>query len=206
MNLIGLFLQPNTEAHVRMALRPMLGLMAECLYPANGKIKEADLRRMQLHLNAQMAGDLEKFLQETQLKLGNNSLQKRDPSKQFSNWAQPLIDLLGAPAQADMTAKISAPHLHLTNGSSKSAPLLATVIQQQSNAGTRYSLAWLIQETLKAIQTQGKKATASVPLNQTGEHEQHINGDILEFVTLQPDALNDPICATLIEDQSSNRT
>ncbi|MBJ9374558.1 RHS repeat protein, partial [Acinetobacter sp. TGL-Y2] len=56
MNLIGLFLQPNTEAHVRMALRPMLGLMAECLYPANGKIKEADLRRMQLHLNAQMAG------------------------------------------------------------------------------------------------------------------------------------------------------
>jgi hypothetical protein len=67
MNLIGLFLQPNTEAHVRMALRPMLGLMAECLYPANGKIKEADLRRMQLHLNAQMAGDLEKFLQETQV-------------------------------------------------------------------------------------------------------------------------------------------
>jgi hypothetical protein len=51
----------------------------------------------------------------------------------------------------------------------------------------------------------GKKATASVPLNQTGEHEQHINGDILEFVTLQPDALNDPICATLIEDQSSKQ-
>ncbi|WP_252715440.1 RHS repeat-associated core domain-containing protein [Acinetobacter bereziniae] len=234
MNLIGLFLQPNTEAHVRMALRPMLGLMAECLYPANGKIKEADLRRMQLHLNAQMAGDLEKFLQETQAKLagllssattlGSSILQaftssvagglpsiasagttaeKRDPNLQFSNWAQPLIDLLGAPAQADMTAKISAPHLTLQTEVQKAAPLLATAIQQQSNAGTRYSLAWLIQETLNAIQTQGKKATASVPLNQTGEHEQHINGDILEFVTLQPDALNDPICATLIEDQSS---
>ncbi|WP_254635281.1 RHS repeat-associated core domain-containing protein, partial [Acinetobacter bereziniae] len=234
MNLIGLFLQPNTEAHVRMALRPMLGLMAECLYPADGKIKEADLRRMQLHLNAQMAGDLEKFLQETQAKLtgllssattlGSSILQaftssvagglpsiasagataeKRDPNLQFSNWAQPLIDLLGAPAQADMTAKISAPHLTLQTEVQKAAPLLATAIQQQSNAGTRYSLAWLIQETLNAIQTQGKKATASVPLNQTGEHEQHINGDILEFVTLQPDALNDPICATLIEDQSS---
>ncbi|MBJ9951414.1 RHS repeat protein, partial [Acinetobacter bereziniae] len=129
--------------------------------------------------------------------------EKRDPNLQFSNWAQPLIDLLGAPAQADMTAKISAPHLTLQTEVQKAAPLLATAIQQQSNAGTRYSLAWLIQETLNAIQTQGKKATASVPLNQTGEHEQHINGDILEFVTLQPDALNDPICATLIEDQSS---
>lgn len=227
MNLIGLFLQPNTEAHVRMALRPMLGLMAECLYPANGKIKEADLRRMQLHLNAQMAGDLEKFLQETQGKLsgllssattlGTSILQafsssavaglpsvtsagataeKRDPSKQFSNWAQPLIELLGAPAQADMTAKLS-PDLktRLDLDATKSISVLATAIQQQSNAGTQYSLAWLIQETLKAIQTQGKKATASVPLNQTGEHEQHINGDILEFVTLQPDALNDPSCA-----------
>ena len=226
MNLIGLFLQPNTEAHVRMALRPMLGLMAECLYPANGKIKEADLRRMQLHLNAQMAGDLEKFLQETQGKLsgllssattlGTSILQafsssavaglpsvasagataeKRDPSKQFSNWAQPLIDLLGTPAQADMTAKMT-PNIatRLTEEVLKATPQLATVIQQQSNAGTQYSLAWLIQETLKAIQTQGKKATASVPLNQTGEHEQHINGDILEFVTLQPDALNDPPC------------
>ena len=235
MNLIGLFLQPNTEAHVRMALRPMLGLMAECLYPANGKIKEADLRRMQLHLNAQMAGDLEKFLQETQGKLsgllssattlGTSILQafsssavaglpsvasagataeKRDPSKQFSNWAQPLIDLLGTPAQADMTAKMT-PNIatRLTEEVLKATPHLATVIQQQSNAGTQYSLAWLIQETLKAIQTQGKKATASVPLNQTGEHEQHINGDILEFVTLQPDALNDPICATLVQDQSS---
>ncbi|MBB4811318.1 RHS repeat-associated protein [Acinetobacter johnsonii] len=235
MNLIGLFLQPNTEAHVRMALRPMLGLMAECLYPTNGKIKEADLRRMQLHLNAQMAGDLEKFLQETQGKLsgllssattlGTSILQafsssavvglpsvtsagataeKRDPSKQFSNWAQPLIDLLGAPAQADMTAKLS-PDLktRLDLESTKAISVLATAIQQQSNAGTQYSLAWLIQETLKAIQTQDKKATASVPLNQTGEYEQHINGDILEFVTLQPDALNDPICATLVQDQSS---
>ena len=232
MNLIGLFLQPNTEAHVRMALRPMLGLMAECLYPANGKIKEADLRRMQLHLNAQMAGDLEKFLQETQGKLsgllssattlGTSILQafsssvvaglpsvasagataeKRDPSKQFSNWAQPLIDLLGTPAQADMTAKMT-PNIatRLTEEVLKATPQLATVIQQQSNTGTQYSLAWLIQETLKAIQTQGKKATASVPLNQTGEHEQHINGDILEFVTLQPDALNDPICATKLAD------
>lgn len=232
MNLIGLFLQPNTEAHVRMALRPMLGLMAECLYPANGKIKEADLRRMQLHLNAQMAGDLEKFLQETQGKLsgllssattlGTSILQafsssavaglpsvasagataeKRDPSKQFSNWAQPLIDLLGTPAQADMNAKMT-PNIatRLTEEVLKATPHLATVIQQQSNAGTQYSLAWLIQETLKAIQTQGKKATASVPLNQTGEHEQHINGDILEFVTLQPDALNDPICATKLAD------
>ncbi|WP_062034092.1 RHS repeat-associated core domain-containing protein [Acinetobacter sp. BMW17] len=226
MNLIGLFLQPNTEAHVRMALRPMLGLMAECLYPTNGKIKEADLRRMQLHLNAQMAGDLEKFLQETQGKLsgllssattlGTSILQafsssavvglpsvtsagataeKRDPSKQFSNWAQPLIDLLGAPAQADMTAKLS-PDLktRLDLESTKAISVLATAIQQQSNAGTQYSLAWLIQETLKAIQTQDKKATASVPLNQTGEYEQHINGDILEFVTLQPDALNAPPC------------
>lgn len=232
MNLIGLFLQPNTEAHVRMALRPMLGLMAECLYPANGKIKEADLRRMQLHLNAQMAGDLEKFLQETQGKLsgllssattlGTSILQafsssavaglpsvasagataeKRDPSKQFSNWAQPLIDLLGTPAQADMTAKMT-PNIatRLTEEVLKATPQLATVIQQQSNAGTQYSLAWLIQETLKVIKTQGKKATASVPLNQTGEHEQHINGDILEFVTLQPDALNDPICATKLAD------
>ncbi|MDR0235377.1 RHS repeat-associated core domain-containing protein [Acinetobacter sp.] len=227
MNLIGLFLQPNNEAHVRMALRPMLGLMAECLYPANGKIKEADLRRMQLHLNAQMAGDLEKFLQETQAKLtgllssattmgasilkaftssvtgglpsiasAGASAEKRDPNLQFSNWAQPLIDLLGTPAQADMTAKISAANLTLQTEVQKATPLLATAIQQHSNVATRYSLAWLIQETLSVIQTQGKKATASVPLNQTGEHEQHINGDILEFVTLQPDALNDPICAT----------
>ena len=232
MNLIGLFLEPNAEAHVRMALRPMLGLMAECLYPQDGKIKEADIRRMTLHLNAQMAGDLEKFLKETQSKLpallssattlGTSILtvfsnpvglgvalpsmgsagataEKRDPAKQFSNWAKPLIDLIGAPAQANMAPKLEIPEASLSRlqtEASTALPLFATVIQQQGNAGTKYTLAWLIQETLKAIQKQGKKASASVPINQTGEHEQHVNGDILEFVTIQPDALSDPICAT----------
>lgn len=231
MNLIGLFLQPNAEAHVRMTLRPMLGLMAECLYPENGKIKEVDLRRMTLHLNAQMAGDLEKFLKETQGKLssllsGASTLgtsilttfsssissgvalpsgsvgataEKRDPSQQFSNWAKPLIDLMGTPAQANMLSKMEIPKAsfsQLQKESAEALTTLTTVIQQQANAGTKYSLAWLIQETLKAIKAQGNKASASVPANQTGEHEQHINGDILEFVTLQPDALNDPICAT----------
>ncbi|WP_227542605.1 RHS repeat-associated core domain-containing protein [Acinetobacter wuhouensis] len=231
MNLIGLYLEPQAEAHVRMALRPLLGLMAECLYPDNGKIKEADLRRMTLHLNAQMAGDLEKFLKETQGKLpsllsgattlGSSILnaftletgkglvsptinlgataEKRDPSQQFSNWAKPLIDLTGTPAQSDMSSKMEIPKAsfsQLQRESAEALTTLTTVIQQQANAGTKYSLAWLIQETLKAIKAQGNKASASVPANQTGEHEQHINGDILEFVTLQPDALNDPICAT----------
>lgn len=228
MNLIGLFLEPKAEAHVRMALRPMLGLMAECLYPAEGKIKASDLRRMQLHLNAQMAGDLENFLKETQGKLANlltsattlgssilqtlsvpsttvgrstiatgATAEKRDPSQQFSNWAKPLIDLAKANATANVMPKLNVP----TGGSSflqqeaiKALTTLPTVIQQQANVGTKYSLAWLIQETLKAIQKQANQARASVPLNQTGEYEQHTHGDILEFVTLQADALNAPPC------------
>ncbi|MFX9138882.1 hypothetical protein ABTN47_18665, partial [Acinetobacter baumannii] len=64
-NLIGLFSEPNNEAHARMALRPMFGLMAECLYRENGKIKETDIKRLGLHLNAMIAGDLENFLKET---------------------------------------------------------------------------------------------------------------------------------------------
>ncbi|RZG75199.1 RHS repeat protein [Acinetobacter wuhouensis] len=229
MNLIGLFLQPNAEAHVRMALRPLLGLMAECLYPDNGKIKEADIRRMTLHLNAQMAGDLEKFLKETQGKLPTllssattlgisiltafstpisggivsptinlgATAEKRDPKEQFSNWAKPLIDLIGTPAQSDMSSKMEIPKAsfsQLQKESAEALTTLTTVIQQQSNAGTKYSLAWLIQETLKAIKAQGNKASASVPLNQTGEHEQHTRGDTLEFLTLQADALNNPPC------------
>ncbi|RKG32403.1 RHS repeat protein, partial [Acinetobacter rongchengensis] len=228
MNLIGLFLEPSTEAHVRMALRPMLGLMAECLYAQDGKVKEADIRRMALHLNAQMAGDLEKFLQETQLKLsgllssasslGTTILQalavpsitsglsvsatagataeKRDPNQQFSNWAKPLLDLVMANTQVDMKPKLetTAASGSLQQNAVKAIAVLPTLIQQQSNAATQYSLAWLIQETLKAIQKQANKARASVPLNHAGEYEQHTHGDILEFVTLQADALNAPPC------------
>ena len=240
MNLIGLFLEPATEAHVRMALRQMLGLIAECLYPQDGKIKEADIRRMTLHLNAQMAGDLEKFLKETQGKLptllssattlgtailkvfskpvglgvavpsmgsAGATAEKRDPAKQFSNWAKPLIDLIGAPAQANMAPKLEIPEASLSQLQTEASEALlniATVVQQQGNAGTKYTLAWLIQETLKAIQKQGKKASASVPINQTGEHEQHVNGDILEFVTLQADALNNPPCSG--KDSQSNHS
>ncbi|MGE8684704.1 MAG: RHS repeat-associated core domain-containing protein [Acinetobacter sp.] len=228
MNLIGLYLEPKAEAHVRMALRPLLGLMAEKLYPENGKIQEADIRRMTLHLNAQMAGDLEKFLTETQTKLPtllsgatnlgmsilntfaapiNSGLvsptisfgataEKRDPTEQFSNWTKPLIDLTKANALANMLPKIRKAQTGtlLQTEATQALSLLPNEIQRQANAGLKYSLAWLIQETLKAIKTQGNKANASVPINQTGEHEQHTTGDTLEFLALQADALSIPIC------------
>ncbi|MGE8573076.1 MAG: RHS repeat-associated core domain-containing protein [Acinetobacter amyesii] len=228
MNLIGLYLEPKAEAHVRMALRPLLGLMAECLYPQNGKVKEADIRRMSLHLNAQMAGDIEKFLTETQAKLptllsGASTLgisilsafatetksglvsptinfgataEKRDPTEQFSNWTKPLIDLTQTSALASLIPKLKKPTgvTSLQLEAQQAQSLLPNLIQQQANTGTKYSIAWLIQETLKAIKKQGNKASASVPLNQTGEHEQHTTGDTLEFLTLQADALNNPPC------------
>ena len=234
MNLIGLYLEPKAEAHVRMALRPLLGLMSEKLYPANGKIQEADIRRMSLHLNAQMAGDLEKFLTETQAKLPTllsgattlgsailntfaapinsglvsptisfgASAEKRDPTEQFSNWTKPLIDLSKTSALANMLPKIRKAQTGtlLQTEATQALSLLPNEIQKQSNAGQKYTLAWLIQETLKAIKKQGNKSSASVPLNQTGEHEQHTMGDTLEFLTLQPDALNDPTCSIPSED------
>ncbi|QIO05888.1 RHS repeat-associated core domain-containing protein [Acinetobacter shaoyimingii] len=225
-NLIGLFAEPASEAHARMALRPMLGLMAECLYPENGKIKAADIRRLELHLNARMAGDLELFLKETQGKLsallssasqlgstilqslvatappqavtvgaGGASAEKRDPQLQFTNWASPLIDLLSQDAEANIEPKIDAPASHLQQAVTDALATITTAIQEQANAGTQYSLAWLIQETLKAIQNNENKGNASVPINQTGEYERHTEGDILEFVTLQADALNAPPCS-----------
>ncbi|MDS7928269.1 RHS repeat-associated core domain-containing protein [Acinetobacter sp. V102_4] len=226
-NLIGLFLEPNNEAHARMALRPMFGLMAECLYPENGKIKETDIKRLGLHLNAMIAGDLENFLEETQAKLsslltsattlGNSILQsmatpttgisvgisteagasaeKRDPKLKFTNWAVPLIDLLGKPTQANLTPKIE-PNIQsrLQQEATQAVTTLSQTLQQQANAGQKYTLAWLLQETLKAIQALENKGNASVPINQTGEYEQHTKGDTLEFVSLQADALNAPPC------------
>ena len=56
-NLIGLFAEPMIEAPTRMALRPMLGLMAECLYPENGKVTAASIRRMELLIYAELSGD-----------------------------------------------------------------------------------------------------------------------------------------------------
>lgn len=234
MNLIGLYLEPKAEAHVRMVLRPLLGLMAEKLYPENGKIQEADLRRMSLHLNAQIAGDLEKFLTETQAKLpallsGTTTLgtsilntfaapiqsglisptisfgvsaEKRDPAEQFSNWAKPLIDLSKTSALANMLPKIRKEQTGtlLQTQATQALSSFPNEIQRQANASLKYSLAWLIQETLKAIKTQGNKANASVPINQTGEHEQHTTGDTLEFLALQADALNDSTCSIPNED------
>ncbi|OCZ52662.1 RHS repeat-associated core domain-containing protein [Acinetobacter seifertii] len=226
-NLIGLFSEPNNEAHARMALRPMFGLMAECLYRENGKIKETDIKRLGLHLNAMIAGDLEKFLKETQAKLGSlltsattlgvtilqsmatpatginagittvagASAEKRDPKLKFSNWAVPLIDLLGKPSQADLTPKIQ-PNItsRLQQEATQAIAALSQTLQQQANAGQKYTLAWLLQETLKAIQALENKGSASVPINQTGEYERHTKGDTLEFVSLQADALNAPPC------------
>lgn len=226
-NLIGLFSEPNNEAHARMALRPMFGLMAECLYRENGKIKETDIKRLGLHLNAMIAGDLENFLKETQAKLGSlltsattlgvtilqsmatpatginagittvagASAEKRDPKLKFSNWAVPLIDLLGKPSQADLTPKIQ-PNItsRLQQEATHAIAALSQTLQQQANAGQKYTLAWLLQETLKAIQALENKGSASVPINQTGEYERHTKGDTLEFVSLQADALNAPPC------------
>ncbi|MEB6677411.1 RHS repeat-associated core domain-containing protein [Acinetobacter haemolyticus] len=226
-NLIGLFLEPNNEAHARMALRPMFGVMAECLYPENGKFKEADIKRLGLHLNAMVAGDLEVFLKETQAKLSGlltqaatlgasilqsmatqttainagvaaptgASAEKRDPKLKFSNWAVPLIDLIGTPSQANLTPKIE-PNMQsrLQQEATQAIKSLSQTLQQQANASQKYTLAWLIQETLKAIKALENKGSASVPMNQTGEYERHTKGDTLEFVSLQADALNAPPC------------
>ncbi|MDC5173497.1 RHS domain-containing protein [Acinetobacter baumannii] len=226
-NLIGLFSEPSNEAHARMALRPMFGLMAECLYRENGKIKETDIKRLGLHLNAMIAGDLENFLKETQAKLSSllnsaatlgvtilqsmatpatginagittaagASAEKRDPKLKFTNWAVPLIDLLGKPSQANLTPKIQ---LNITSRlqheATQAIAALGQALQQQANASQKYTLAWLLQETLKAIQALENKGNASVPVNQTGEYERHTKGDTLEFVSLQADALNAPPC------------
>lgn len=237
-NLIGLFAEPKAEAHTRMALRPMLGLMAECLYPENGKVSAASIRRMELHLNARIAGDLELFLKETQAKLsglmssasqlgsqilqqiaepsitgvagavvisGGATAEKRDPTLQFNNWASPLSDLLQVEAQAKIDTKIPAViHPEFIKKITQASTSLSSELQAQSNAGTQYSLAWLIQQTLTAIQNNENKGKASVPVNQTGEFERHTDGDILEFVSLQSDALNDPSCATLVKDSQPN--
>ena len=227
-NLIGLFAEPSNEAHARMVLRPMFGLMSQCLYPENGKIKDADIKRLGLHLNAMVAGDLEKFLQETQAKLatllsqatilGSSILtslsvpatpisasmtatsagataEKRDPKLKFSNWAAPLIDLIGKPSQADLTPKLQ-PNIQtrLQQEAIQALTTLSQTLQQQANAGQKYSLAWLLQQTLTAIQASENKGNASVPINQTGEYERHTKGDTLEFVSLQADALNAPPC------------
>ncbi|MGQ1272461.1 RHS repeat-associated core domain-containing protein [Acinetobacter baumannii] len=226
-NLIGLFSEPNNEAHARMALRPMFGLMAECLYRENGKIKETDIKRLGLHLNAMIAGDLENFLKETQAKLSSlltsattlgvtilqsmatpatginagittaagASAEKRDPKLKFTNWAVPLIDLLGKPSQANLTPKIQ-PNItsRLQQEATQAIAALSQTLQQQANAGQKYTLAWLLQETMKAIQALENKGNASVPVNQTGEYERHTKGDTLEFVSLQADALNAPPC------------
>lgn len=226
-NLIGLFSEPSNEAHARMALRPMFGLMAECLYRENGKITETDIKRLGLHLNAMIAGDLESFLKETQAKLstllasatalgvtilqsmatpatGINvgittaagaSAEKRDPKLKFTNWAIPLIDLLGKPTQANLTPKIQPTITSLLQQVATQAIVaLSQTLQQQANASQKYTLAWLLQETLKAIQALENKGNASVPINQTGEYERHTQGDTLEFVSLQADALNAPPC------------
>lgn len=226
-NLIGLFSEPSNEAHARMALRPMFGLMAECLYRENGKITETDIKRLGLHLNAMIAGDLENFLKETQAKLstllasatalgvtilqsmatpatGINvgittaagaSAEKRDPKLKFTNWAIPLIDLLGKPTQANLTPKIQ-PNITslLQQEATQAIVALSQTLQQQANASQKYTLAWLLQETLKAIQALENKGNANVPINQTGEYERHTKGDTLEFVSLQADALNAPPC------------
>lgn len=226
-NLIGLFSEPSNEAHARMALRPMFGLMAECLYRENGKITETDIKRLGLHLNAMIAGDLENFLKETQAKLstllasatalgvtilqsmatpatGINvgittaagaSAEKRDPKLKFTNWAIPLIDLLGKPTQANLTPKIQPTITSLLQQEATQAIVaLSQTLQQQANASQKYTLAWLLQETLKAIQALENKGNANVPINQTGEYERHTKGDTLEFVSLQADALNAPPC------------
>lgn len=226
-NLIGLFSEPSNEAHARMALRPMFGLMAQRLYRENGKITETDIKRLGLHLNAMIAGDLENFLKETQAKLstllasatalgttilqsmvtpatGINvgittaagaSAEKRDPKLKFTNWAIPLIDLLGKPTQANLTPKIQ-PNITslLQQEATQAIAALSQTLQQQANASQKYTLAWLLQETLKAIQALENKGNANVPINQTGEYERHTKGDTLEFVSLQADALNAPPC------------
>ncbi|MGC9659560.1 type IV secretion protein Rhs [Acinetobacter pittii] len=226
-NLIGLFSEPSNEAHARMALRPMFGLMAQRLYRENGKITETDIKRLGLHLNAMIAGDLENFLKETQAKLstllasatalgvtilqsmatpatGINvgitiaagaSAEKRDPKLKFTNWAIPLIDLLGKPTQANLTPKIQPTITSLLQQEATQAIVaLSQTLQQQANASQKYTLAWLLQETLKAIQALENKGNANVPINQTGEYERHTKGDTLEFVSLQADALNAPPC------------
>ena len=241
-NLIGLIFAPPSEAHVRMALRPMFGLMAECLYREGGQIREGDIKRMSLHLNARIAGDLGKFLLETKGKLGGllasgstlgaqilttlalpkpnismvltastiaaggggASADKRDPKEQFTNWASPLASLLSTPSLADLRPKF--PTISGVKLQAKATLALTSITGAMQNqaGGQKYTLMWLIDETLKVIDALGEKVSASVPISQTGELERHVKGDILEFVSMQADALSDPPCATLAKDSQPN--
>ncbi len=92
--------------------------------------------------------------------------EKRDPTEQFSNWTKPLIDLTQTSALASLIPKLKKPTgvTSLQLEAQQAQSLLPNLIQQQANAGTKYSIAWLIQETLKAIKKQGNKASASVPI------------------------------------------
>lgn len=225
-NLIGLFLSPQNEAHARIALRPMFGLMAECLYKKDGKLRDSDLKRLELHLNDHIAGDLGEFLLDTKGKLGGllasasslgstilttiatsgagvslgvaaggASADTRDPKEQFNNWVSPLLDLISVPSQADLRPKIDVKgNSHLQVSASLALATLGGVIAQQSS-GQKYTLSWLLDQTLNAFKDFKKQGNASVPINQTGEYERHTKGDTLEFVTLQTNALNNPPCA-----------
>ncbi|WP_277090328.1 RHS repeat protein [Acinetobacter gerneri] len=234
INLIGLFPDPQNEAFTRVALRPMLGLMAECLYKKKGKIRQSDIKRMQLHLNHQIAGDLGKFIDETQGRIGEllasaatlavqilqsianptfgiaigaassgASADTRDPDQQFTNWAKPLSEL----AATSTFVPISINPLQISRlqlEASEAISSVTSVINAQSS-GDKYSIAWLIAETKKVLAGMKNKGTANVPINQTGEYERETNGQTLEFVSLQADALLEPPCPDSETNSTSNR-
>ena len=116
-----------------------------------------------------------------------------------------MIDLLQVEAQAKIDPKIPAViDPEFIKKITQASTSLSAALQAQVSVGTQYSLAWLVQQTLTAIQNNENKGKASVPVNQTGEFERHTDGDILEFVSLQVDAMTDPSC--VVDKQADSST
>ncbi len=120
----------------------------------------------------------------------------RDPNVIIENWSEVLSQLL----QIKTKKPVKTPELRLSSGLATKLKLQSNKIKQdilsQKNREEALSVAWML-ETLKKdiyVIKAMVEAHTGVPLTVSGEYKGNVSGGTLEYMSVQPDAINNPIC------------
>ncbi|MDY6449905.1 RHS repeat-associated core domain-containing protein [Acinetobacter faecalis] len=120
----------------------------------------------------------------------------RNPEKSIDDWVAALKQVLSIEYSEMITpTELGLPNTVATNLLSQ-GPKLTAALQEQSQ-NSMYSIMWLITELNKDLKKIDPKvkAYASVPLSVAGEYQGHISGGTIEYISLEPGAINNPACA-----------
>lgn len=119
----------------------------------------------------------------------------RNPEKKIDDWVAALKQVLSIEYDQSVAPRDLGLPNNLAENLLSQSQKLSTELQKQSQ-NSQFSIMWLITELNKDLKKIDPKvkAYASVPLSTAGEYKGHVSGGTIEYISVEPGAINNPAC------------